>query len=59
VIEPIDEDERDRLLRELVVERFGRPLKRGEETPQVYARRRRVLCAALRDGVRKQQKEEA
>lgn len=49
MIEPIDEDERERLLRELVVERYGRPLKRGEETPQVYARRRRVLCEALRE----------
>jgi hypothetical protein len=53
VIEPLDDDERDRLLRELVVERYGRPLKRGEETPQVYARRRRVLCEALREKPRR------
>lgn len=46
MIEPMDDDERQRLLRDLVVERFGRPPKRAgiEETPQVIARRRRVLC---------------
>jgi hypothetical protein len=49
VIEPLDDDERAQLLRELVVERFGRPPKRNEETPQVYARRRKLLCEALRE----------
>lgn len=48
MIEPVDDDERAQLLRELVVERFGRIPKRDEETPQVYARRRKVLCEALR-----------
>lgn len=54
MIEPIDDDERERLLRELVVERYGKPPKRGEETPQVYARRRRVLCEALREKRRRE-----
>jgi hypothetical protein len=46
VIEPMDEDERQQLLRELVTERFGRrPYRpRIEETPEVIADRRRVLC---------------
>lgn len=55
MIGPVDDDDRDRLLRELVVERFGRPPKRGsEESPQVYARRRRVLCEALREKRRRE-----
>jgi hypothetical protein len=45
VIEPIDDDERDQLLRELLLERFGPKPRRGrDDTPQVLARRRRVLC---------------
>jgi hypothetical protein len=46
VIEPVDDDERDQLLRELLVERFGRRPYRpaAEETPEVIAWRRRVLC---------------
>jgi hypothetical protein len=53
VIEPIDDDERDQLIRELLVERFGPRRRAGEppqdiaridETPQDIARRRRVLC---------------
>jgi hypothetical protein len=43
VIEPIDDDERDQLIRELLVERFG-PRRRAGEPPQDIARRRRVLC---------------
>jgi hypothetical protein len=47
VIDPIDEDERKRLLDELIVERFGRAPKwpSTDESPQVIARRRRVLCS--------------
>lgn len=42
---PIDDDERDQLIRELLVERFGpRPRRPRDETPQAIARRRRVLC---------------
>lgn len=45
MIEPMDDDERDRLVRELLVERFGpRPRRRGDDPPQEIARRRRVLC---------------
>lgn len=46
MIEPMDDDEREQLLRELVVERFGaRPRQPGtDESPRVIARRRRVLC---------------
>lgn len=52
MIEPIDDEEKQQLLRELVVERFGRPPKRGaEDSPKVIARRRRVLCGI--DGRRK------
>lgn len=53
MIEPMDDAERDQLLRELLVERFGPRRRTGEpaqdiaridETPQEIARRRRVLC---------------
>jgi hypothetical protein len=47
VIEPLDDDERRRLLAELIVERFGKSPKRApttDESPHVIARRRRVLC---------------
>lgn len=45
MIEPYDEDERRRLLDELIVERFGRRPRRGEEaSPKTIAERRRVLC---------------
>lgn len=45
MIEPIDEDERAVLLAELLIERFGRRPRRGEEsTKRIIAQRRRVLC---------------
>lgn len=47
MIEPLDEDERRQLLRELVQERFGRRPRRRtrtEDSPEVIAERRRVLC---------------
>jgi hypothetical protein len=47
VIEPIDDAERRQLLRELVQERFGRRPRRrtrAEDSPEVIAERRRVLC---------------
>jgi nitroimidazol reductase NimA-like FMN-containing flavoprotein (pyridoxamine 5'-phosphate oxidase superfamily) len=51
VIEPLDDEERKHLLRELLWERYGRrPLRRtrtaaaAEDAPEVIAERRRVLC---------------
>ena len=46
MIDPIDEEERQKLLRELLLERDGLQPRYGEaDTPQAIARRRRVLCA--------------
>lgn len=46
MIEPLDENERQQLLDELLVERFGRRPRRpsGEASAQTVAERRRVLC---------------
>lgn len=47
MIEPIDEEEREQLLRELLRERFGRRARRWRrlpDPPEVLAERRRVLC---------------
>ncbi|WP_433078940.1 hypothetical protein ACQP1P_38760 [Dactylosporangium sp. CA-052675] len=51
MIGPVDDDEREQLIRALVVERFGgRPVRPGTgESPQVIARRRRVLCGLPED----------
>lgn len=51
MIEPIDEDERAQLLRELLRERFGRGARRWRrlvDPPEVIAARRRVLCGTER-----------
>lgn len=53
MIEPVDEDEREQLLRELLIERFGRPPSR-EGPSKVIAARRRVLV-----GIEKQEEAEA
>lgn len=43
---PIDDDERDQLIRELLVERFGARPRRpaADDPPRLVAHRRRVLC---------------
>lgn len=46
MIEPLDDAERDQLLRELIVERFGSQPRRpaADDPPRLIAHRRRVLC---------------
>ena len=45
MIDPIDDEERQELLQELLAERFGPTPRYGEaDTPRAVARRRRVLC---------------